>query len=55
LPFIRLLATQGYQKACLESEHLRNGLNLCQGQMTHANVAAALQLPFVPAAQLLVS
>jgi len=47
LPFIRQLAKKGYQKACLDNEYLRNGLNLCQGQVTHEAVAVALGKPYV--------
>ena len=32
-----------------EDEHLRNGLNVCEGRITHRAVADALKLKFTPA------
>ncbi len=42
LPFIRKLASLGIVKALREDAHLRNGLNVCAGSVTQAQVAAAL-------------
>lgn len=42
LPFVLALANQGYQKAMLQDMHLRNGLNICKGYITHAGVAKDL-------------
>lgn len=42
LPFVVDLANKGYKRALLEDVHLRNGLNVHKGKITHAAVAAAL-------------
>jgi len=42
LPFIVDIANKGYQRALLENSHLRNGLNVHKGKVTHPAVAAAL-------------
>jgi alanine dehydrogenase len=44
LPFVLALAGLGY---LLADPHLRAGLNVCGGKITHAGVAAALGLPLV--------
>ncbi|SFQ03666.1 alanine dehydrogenase [Nitrosomonas cryotolerans] len=49
LPFVLALADKGYKKALLDDVHLRNGLNVCRGQLTHAAVAHDLGLPYVAA------
>ncbi|HEY5896859.1 MAG TPA: alanine dehydrogenase [Burkholderiales bacterium] len=49
LPFVLALANKGWKRALSEDEHLRNGLNVARGKVTHAEVAAALSLPFAPA------
>jgi alanine dehydrogenase len=49
LPFIIALAERGYRAACLENIHLRQGLNICNGKVTHQIVAEALQRPYTPA------
>jgi alanine dehydrogenase len=49
LPFIVALADKGLRRALAEDPHLRNGLNLHRGQVTHSAVASALSLPFVEA------
>ncbi len=48
LPFVLALADKGYRRALGEDPHLRNGLNVCQGKVTHRAVAGALKLPFTP-------
>lgn len=53
LPFILELAEKGYQKACLDNPHLRNGLNICQGQVTYKAVAQALNLVHVATIEML--
>jgi alanine dehydrogenase len=53
LPFILALADKGWQAALGEDPHLRNGLNVCKGQVTHAAVAEALGYAYVPAAEVL--
>jgi alanine dehydrogenase len=49
LPFVLALADKGYRRALGEDEHLRNGLNVCEGRITHRAVADALKLKFTPA------
>jgi len=53
LPHALALANQGWQQALREDPHLRRGLNVARGQVTHPAVAQALGLPCVPADQLL--
>jgi alanine dehydrogenase len=48
LPFVLALADKGYRRALGEDEHLRNGLNVCEGMITHRAVAEALKLKFTP-------
>ena len=49
LPFVLALVDKGYRRALGEDEHLRNGLNVCEGRVTHRAVADALKLKFTPA------
>jgi alanine dehydrogenase len=53
LPFTLALAGKGWQQALRDDVHLRNGLNVCQGAITHPAVAQALGKPFTDAARLL--
>jgi alanine dehydrogenase len=53
LPFTLALAAKGWQRACADDVHLRAGLTVHQGQITHAPVAAALHKPYVDPATLL--
>jgi alanine dehydrogenase len=53
LPFTLALAGKGWQQALRDDAHLRNGLNVCQGAITHPAVAQALGKPFTEAARLL--
>lgn len=46
LPFIVELANKGYKRALLEDIHLRDGLNVHQGKITHPAVATALGYKF---------
>ena len=48
LPFTLALASKGWKKALLDDEHLRNGLNVCEGKITYQAVASAHQLPYAP-------
>jgi alanine dehydrogenase len=48
LPFVLALADKGYRRALGEDPHLRNGLNVFQGQITYRAVAEALKLKFTP-------
>jgi alanine dehydrogenase len=48
LPYALKLADKGWEKALEEDANLRNGLNVCRGQITHEAVARALELPYSP-------
>ncbi len=45
LPFSLALANKGWRKALAEDPHLRAGLNIAAGKVTHEAVAQALGLP----------
>ncbi len=45
LPFILAIANKGYASAIAEDVHLKNGLNVYRGNITHAAVATALGYP----------
>lgn len=49
LPFVIQLATKGYRKALLDNIHLRDGLNVCTGYITHQGVAKDLNKEYRPA------
>lgn len=49
LPYLLKLANQGYRQALQADAHLRDGLNVHRGALTHPAVAAALGLPCQPA------
>ncbi len=53
LPFVLALADKGWKRALADDVHLRNGLNVARGKVTHAEVAAAVNQPYVPATELL--
>lgn len=53
LPFVLALANKGWKRALADDEHLRNGLNVARGKVTHPEVAAALNAPYSPPADLL--
>ncbi len=53
LPFILAIAGKGWREALSEDPHLRNGLNIYAGAVTHPAVARDLQLPLLPAARAL--
>jgi alanine dehydrogenase len=42
LPFVLELANKGWKQALRENRHLRNGLNICQGNVTYYAVARDL-------------
>lgn len=46
LPYALDLANHGWQKILLERPNFRNGLNVCKGKVTHAEVAESLDLEF---------
>jgi alanine dehydrogenase len=47
LPFVMELAERGIEEALSANAHLRNGLTVCRGAITRAEVAAALGYPHV--------
>ncbi len=49
LPFVRAMAQKGIMAALGGDPHLLAGLNVCNGEITHATVADALGLPLKPA------
>jgi alanine dehydrogenase len=49
LPFVLTLAQEGARRALGEDTHLRNGLNVHDGMVTHRAVADALKLKYTPA------
>jgi alanine dehydrogenase len=44
LPFVEAIAGKGWRRALSDDPHLRNGLNICRGRLTHAAVARDLDL-----------
>ena len=48
LPFTLALADKGWKRALSEDAHLRNGLNVANGQITCRPVAEALHYKYVP-------
>jgi len=55
LPFVLAIADRGWRRALSDDPHLRNGLNACRGQLTHAAVAHDLSLPLTAAERALAS
>jgi alanine dehydrogenase len=53
LPFVLALADKGWQRALAEDPHLREGLNVALGRVTHEAVAQALGQPFTDPRSLL--
>jgi len=53
LPHALALAGKGWQQAMREDPHLRHGLNVAQGHVTHEAVARQLGYEYVPAERLL--
>jgi len=53
LPFVIALADKGWRKALAENVHLRHGLNIEAGKVTHEAVAHDLGYAFTPAEQVL--
>ncbi|MDK2125403.1 alanine dehydrogenase [Parachitinimonas caeni] len=49
LPFALALANRGWKQALLDDVHLRNGLNICRGNVTYEAVAHDLGYDYVPA------
>jgi alanine dehydrogenase len=48
LPFVLALADKGSRRALGEDPHLRSGLNVYEGKITHRAVAEARKLKFTP-------
>jgi alanine dehydrogenase len=48
LPFVIALANKGWKRALAEDSHLRNGLNVARGKITHPEVAAAVKASYSP-------
>lgn len=53
LPHALALAGKGWQQAMRDDDHLRNGLNVALGHVTHEAVARQLGYTYLPAEQLL--
>lgn len=49
LPFVLKLADRGWRAALHEDAHFRNGLNICDGRVTHRGVAAAHNIRWIDA------
>jgi alanine dehydrogenase len=47
LPYALALADRGWKEALRMDAHLRNGLNVCYGKLTHPAVAQDLRQPYV--------
>ncbi|HLI10125.1 MAG TPA: alanine dehydrogenase [Alphaproteobacteria bacterium] len=54
LPFTLALADKGFRQALADNRHLRNGLNVHRGRITHKAVAQDLDLAFQPSEDALV-
>jgi len=48
LPFVLAIADGGWQRALSQDSHLRDGLNICRGRVTHPAVARDLDLVLTP-------
>ena len=48
LPFVLAIAKKGWRAALRDDPHLRNGLNVWDGRITHAAVAEQFRLPLTP-------
>lgn len=53
LPYGLKLADMGWKQAVLRDPNLRNGLNVCMGEITYESVAESLNMPFNPAPEAL--
>ena len=53
LPFVLAIADRGWRPAMVEDPHLREGLNVCHGRLTHPAVARDLDLPLTPSEEAL--
>ena len=48
LPFVLELADKGWRRALQENAHLRRGVNVCFGRITHDAVGQALGIEVMP-------
>jgi alanine dehydrogenase len=53
LPYVHILADNGFEEAFRKSREIRTGVNMVRGSVTYRNVAQAFDLPFTPADQAL--
>jgi alanine dehydrogenase len=53
LPFVLAIAERGWRQALCDNSHLRNGLNVGRGRVTHQAVARDLGMTFTAAEQIL--
>jgi len=53
LPFVIQIANKGYRQALLDNMHLRDGLNVTKGYITHQGVAKDLNKEYCPALDVL--
>jgi alanine dehydrogenase len=49
LPFVEAIAGKGWRRALSDDPHLRDGLNICRGKVTHPAVARDLGFTLSPA------
>ena len=49
LPFVEAIADKGWRRALSDDPHLRDGLNVCRGRVTHPAVARDLGLALTSA------
>jgi alanine dehydrogenase len=49
LPFVEAIAGKGWRRALSDDPHLRDGLNICRGKVTHPAVARDLGFALSPA------
>jgi alanine dehydrogenase len=55
LPFVLALADKGWKRALAEDVHLRHGLNVARSKVTHPEVAAAVNAPYFPPEEMVLS
>lgn len=48
LPYVMMLADNGWEQACRENEALRRGLNIIDGKIVYQQVSEAWNLPYTP-------
>ncbi len=53
LPFVEAIADKGWRRALSDDPHLRNGLNVCRGRVTHPAVARDLGLALASAQEVI--